>query len=411
MVTVSLCSCSEDSSPARPVQHPTLLVRPDGSGDVSTIQAAIDSLDDGGVIELDDGVFTGDGNRDLDFRGKAITLRSRSGDPDRSTIDCAADTLDPHRAFYFHSGEDSTSVLEAITISRGCAELGGAIACESSSSPSLLRCVFRYNAAGSGGAISCMRGSSPSFTACVFDSNRAEYYGGAVRARDSSPSFRDCVFEGGLAYIGAAFATDVGCYSRFTNCRFENQWGHLVGAVYCRFGDLILEDCLFLNNGARWYGAAVYFYFYSNSLINHCTFVGNHSTCGACVLANQGSVVTLAFCTLYANSGQSAAGVEADEGGVAIIRDTIIAGSTWGFAVCCRTEASRIYLQRCDLFGNDKGDWVGCAEPQLGHDGNVSADPLFCDPADRVFTLRRESPCRDKAEGEIPIGAWGVGCE
>ena len=53
------------------------LVRPDGTGDVATIAEAIDAATDGDVIELADGVFTGAGNRNLDFQGKAITLRSQ----------------------------------------------------------------------------------------------------------------------------------------------------------------------------------------------------------------------------------------------------------------------------------------------------------------------------------------------
>jgi hypothetical protein len=411
-MSAALCSCSEDSSPLHPVPPPMLLVQPDGLGQVPTIQAAIDSLDDGGIIELDDGVFTGDGNRDLDFRGKAITIRSRSGDPDRSTIDCAADTLDPHRAFYFHSGEGSTSALEAITITRGCMEYGAAIYCDSSSSPSIRGCAFRHNVADySGGAISCWDGASPAFVECEFDSNRAEQFGGAAHASQASPSFRDCVFKGGLAHFGGGFATYGGCYSRFTGCLFSNHWANTGGAIYCKDSSLIVERCTFLDNGSRWCGASFYSRYDSHPLLDGCTFVGNHSICGACVASTAGSVTTLASCTMVGNSGQRGAGVECDEAATAIIEDTIIAGSTWGFAVYCRDEGSRIYLERCDLFGNDKGDWVGCAEPQLGRDGNVSVDPLFCDPGSRTFTLRSESPCRNGAEGGRPMGAWGVGCE
>ncbi|NJN40621.1 MAG: hypothetical protein HC807_07060 [Gammaproteobacteria bacterium] len=47
----------------------------------------LDALVDGDTIELIDGIFAGDGNRDLDFHGKAVTLRSRSGDPERCILD------------------------------------------------------------------------------------------------------------------------------------------------------------------------------------------------------------------------------------------------------------------------------------------------------------------------------------
>jgi len=62
-------------------QAETYLVLPDGSGDFPTIQAAVNAAVDGDVIELADGTFTGDGNLDLEFQGKTITVRSASGDP------------------------------------------------------------------------------------------------------------------------------------------------------------------------------------------------------------------------------------------------------------------------------------------------------------------------------------------
>jgi len=42
-------------------------VRPDGFGDFPTIQAAIEGAVDGDVIELTNGVFLGEGNRDVDY--------------------------------------------------------------------------------------------------------------------------------------------------------------------------------------------------------------------------------------------------------------------------------------------------------------------------------------------------------
>jgi len=50
----------------------TINVRPDGSGDYPTIQAAIDDCNDGDIIACANGVYTGPGNRDIDFNGKVI---------------------------------------------------------------------------------------------------------------------------------------------------------------------------------------------------------------------------------------------------------------------------------------------------------------------------------------------------
>jgi hypothetical protein len=60
----------------------TYVIEPDGSGDFPTIQAAINASSDGDIIELADGTFTGAGNRDVDVAGRAVTVRSQSGDPE-----------------------------------------------------------------------------------------------------------------------------------------------------------------------------------------------------------------------------------------------------------------------------------------------------------------------------------------
>jgi hypothetical protein len=85
------CVCNIDMMSA--------LVCPDGSGDFTRIQDAIDAVSDGAVVLLCDAVFRGDGNRDIDYQGKAITVRSQSDDPNSCIIDCQSSEEDPHRGF------------------------------------------------------------------------------------------------------------------------------------------------------------------------------------------------------------------------------------------------------------------------------------------------------------------------
>ena len=70
-------------------------------------------------------------------------------------------------------------------------------------------------------------------------------------------------------------------------------------------------------------------------------------------------------------------------------------------------------LQCCDLYENEGGDWVGCVEDQLGIDGNIAADPIFCGDLNpqSPLTLHSASPCavENSPCGEL-IGAYGVGC-
>jgi hypothetical protein len=96
-----------------------LRVHPDGGGYFPNIQAAIDAAVDGDIIELSDGTFTGDGNRDLNYLGKAITIRSQGGNPENCIIDCEGSETDPHRGFSFVTSEGNDSILKGIAMKNG----------------------------------------------------------------------------------------------------------------------------------------------------------------------------------------------------------------------------------------------------------------------------------------------------
>jgi predicted outer membrane repeat protein len=191
----------------------TYLVKPDGTGDFPNIQAAIQAANAGDVVELADGVFIGAGNRDIRYMGKAITVRSRSGDPRSCTIDCQCPASGSHRAFDFNHHEGSSSVLEGVTITNAsyawgggihclgdvnsprisrCIFLnnhspeseGGGICCDSDASPLISDCLFVGNSASAGGAISVTNGLGmvgPTITGCTFYENSADWLGGGVR--------------------------------------------------------------------------------------------------------------------------------------------------------------------------------------------------------------------------------------
>ena len=79
----------------------TYVVRPDGTGDFPNIQAAVVAAESGDSVELTDGTFSGAGNRDIDYLGKAITIGSQSGNPEACIINCEGGAAEPHRGFLF----------------------------------------------------------------------------------------------------------------------------------------------------------------------------------------------------------------------------------------------------------------------------------------------------------------------
>ena len=226
-------------------------VASDGSGDYPNIQAAIDAVPSNGTIELGDGIFLGNGNRDLDFTSKTISLVSQSGNPDSCIIDCQGTESEPHRGFHFQSGESAEAFIEGITILGGYADEGGAIKCENGSSPTLRNCILRDNYATSGGALHCSDESNPQVEFTLMHSNEAGT-GGAVFSVSSSPTFENCTISYNQAPVaGGAFLL----YSTpsFENCILSNSIGG--SAVFCVESDPLLTctDVVW-NEGGDWVG-------------------------------------------------------------------------------------------------------------------------------------------------------------
>ena len=96
-------------------QAEIITVDDDGPADFNNIQAAISESYSGDVIEVQPGIYTGLGNRNIDYGGKAITVRSTNG-PDDCIIDCASDPNNFYRGFYFHTNEGANSVLDGFKI-------------------------------------------------------------------------------------------------------------------------------------------------------------------------------------------------------------------------------------------------------------------------------------------------------
>ncbi len=190
---------------AEPALAATYVVNPDGTGDFPTIQAAVDAAVNGDVIELGNGIFRGDGNRDVVYLGKAITIRSQGG-PEACIIACEGSAANPHRAFRFAWPEGPGSVLEGVTVTSGWYVWGSAIYCGFYSSPTISHCVFIANGLGQlpveGGALVSDL-ASPHVSDCLFLDNAASY-GGAVSVCSSiEPTvFTRCTFAGNVANTG-----------------------------------------------------------------------------------------------------------------------------------------------------------------------------------------------------------------
>jgi len=105
-----------------------------------TIQAAIDAAEDGDLVLVADGVFTGPGNKDLDYGRKAIWIGSENG-PDSSIIDCQSEG----RASRVSRSKTATSTRAMGAVSIATAALPScAVAASSTAAPrTAARCPVR----------------------------------------------------------------------------------------------------------------------------------------------------------------------------------------------------------------------------------------------------------------------------
>jgi len=361
---------------------------PDGSGEVPTIQAAVQAAADGDTILLANGVFQGDGNRDIDLGERELVIRSETNDPSSCVIDCGATQSDPHRGFLIRSGQGPGTAIKWIKITNAYAELGGGILCEGSS-PTLLGLTFFQNEAREGGAVACER-AAPVIDGCIFDSNFASENGGGLlcgtRFGDNKAAqIRSCVFVGNIA-LGRGGG--ISCsYSRpeISRCGFTENTGAQGGAIACYLATPTVQECFFRSN---------------------CAGRGGGIWCG------ESASPAIASCTFYENAGYArGAGVYSQDSAPAI-RNTIIAWSVQGEAVYSRQGAFHPELSCCDLYRNRGGDWTGLIAGQLPERGNLASDPIFCNRFQGVFSIASYSPCAARQSGACGlIGAYDVTCD
>ena len=178
--------------------------------DYSNIQAALDNCPKSEII-VRDGVYTGSNNKNLNFYGNAITLRSENG-PTNCIIDCEGDG----RGFSFVSGEGGGTRVDGFTITNGFSAgggpfpdgWGGGIYC-SESSPRIRHCIIKDNqAANSGGGVGCYSNASPFIQNCLIIENSAQWGGGVYYNHNANPSIKNTTISGNAATGGGGIYAD-----------------------------------------------------------------------------------------------------------------------------------------------------------------------------------------------------------
>ncbi|MFH1893284.1 MAG: right-handed parallel beta-helix repeat-containing protein [Candidatus Zixiibacteriota bacterium] len=433
-----------------------------------TIQAGINAASDFDTVLVADGVYTGDGNRDILFYGKSVKLISENG-PENCIIDCEATAEDPHRGVYFTYDETLEALLEGFTVKHAVFFDGGGICCYHSS-PTIRKCIVEGN---SGVGFRCfgdsnplvdsvlfignstwgmfISGSAPTLLDCTFQDNhggiwtldsspitliRCRFinnsapYGGAIQADYwVSIVMTDCLFEGNTAAGYAAINVEFGDSMAMTRCTFRGCEPRVMWLADCQ---VTATDCLFEYNICNPkkpliefsaecdepsfmrcvfrdnVGEAMWFTHNSPPTLDSCVFINNTAN-WEIIFSDQDSPAIIRNCTFAMNQILDGIGsVIYHDDSPLIISNTVIAHTSNVPPIESIVVPT---LTCCNFYGNGGGDWVYNYADQLGINGNISSDPLFCDVDIGNCHLYEASPCLpENNECNELIGALGAGC-
>ncbi|MBN1362595.1 MAG: right-handed parallel beta-helix repeat-containing protein [Sedimentisphaerales bacterium] len=365
------------------------------SGGFSSIQAAINAAAPGAVIEIGPGTYPGN----IQFRGKAITLRSTSG-PQQTIIDAGGS-----RGFYFHEGEGADTVLSGFTIrnARAPGATGGGIYCEFSS-PTITNCIIQNCSAAVGGGIGAL-GAAPAIIDCAITDCSATYGGAIGLTGVSNATIARSEITGNFATYGAG--------------------------IYCQDSLALIGDCRISGNGSSATtngGGAFCTGTLTDATFKNCLLFANSAAVGAGV-AFQGGAATVTQCTIANNQAQQAGGLYSTGTDFFMTNSIVWGNGTNPVIVINPALGALTYpITFSDIQG---GGHLG--------EGNLNEDPLFANPAAGdyhllsrhgrydpqrgwVYSDWQDSPCIDAGDrgssaaaepgpnGErVNMGAYGAG--
>jgi hypothetical protein len=401
--------------------------------DAATIQAAVDTSVDGDTISILPGTYTGNGNRDIDLTGKQV-LVTGAGAADNVIIDVQSSG---HPGFYcFPTSGDSVYVAIAnLTIrsatSGVCSylpELGlqlrnlRLIGNQRGLEVANGRCsgsLFQNNTVGIEAVLGYAGPTPCQIRECRFEGNTtaafgdfqmydSEVFGGTYGVRGTaegwgtSYSVASTRFAGitGIVLSGAIYVT-------VSHCTIEGNPGDVLWALSPEYypSHVTLADCIIRENGGGLYLGMSSESWDNYFTMTRCQVTGNSDgvvyEChrrGSCVIAN---------CTISANGFSAVEIVD----GTASLSNTIMSGNA-RYGLLRIAPVAECGVVCCDAYDNGLANYGGLPDP-TGQNGNISLDPLFCDPEMGYYALQEGSPCAPHTPPNPNcdlIGVWGVGC-
>jgi len=287
-----------------------------------------------------------------------------------------------------------------------------------------------------GGGVACHI-TDMQITNCLFRKNESMWDGGGLYCRYSDITISDNIFiENRTIFCGAAiccYSSEVLIYSNIIkdNIAYNPLGGENGGGIFCSTSDVIIRGNIISNNISGTLGGGVYIR--NSTLLVESNIVCNNLayTYGGGIMANfgvGGEIIEYYYNNLiYGNEGViSDGGLMAKN---AVLENNTICNNrtNWmGGGLSCSSglvedplfnniirgniasEGPQIFIHGSIdsitfIYNNIEDGWPG--------EGNIDADPLFCEPDTGNFYLAENSPCVGTGFEGANMGAYGIGCD
>lgn len=327
---------------AVPAGARTWVVELDGSGDVPTIQAAVEASAEGDTIEVGPGRYSWTNQGGGNYHGLLrLYERLPDGKVIRSREGPAATILDAEgqgRVVFANgdniAGDPVDFVFEGFTITGGVAPPA---------------------------------------------QNRGDREGGGMAGHLIHPVVRDCVFVGNEGeYGGGIWAGGVSQWV-IEGCRFEDNRAVYHGggmAILNSSKRILLRDCEFVGNrsGATSAGTIVYHAWVEMERVEFRDNVADGR--GPAVLLNNNHPSRFSSVVVRDNTGSGGGAIHLEAGARLELDHALIVDNDGVSALY--SSQSQLAARCSNLWGNESGDWVGNVAPMAGVDGNTRLHPRLC---------------------------------
>ncbi len=173
---------------------------------------------------------------------------------------------------------------------------------------------------------------------------------------------------------------------------------------------LLVIDGFTIRGGYHSQGVAMNFRS-AGPLIKNCVIADNVGMISGGAIRCKSASPTFQNCTFVGNSAPTGAIAYLLGGSSPRFINCILAYSTGGEVIECSGNDDLPDLDCSNLYSNEGGDWIGCLTNLSSIQGNMSADPLFCDRGAGDYHLQSASPCvAENNSCNVTIGALGTGC-